>query len=148
VDVAGEVEVHVLHRDDLCVAGAGGAALDPEHGAERRLAQAEERPLADRAEPLRERHGGRRLSLAPFRRRDGRDADELSVRLAREPFENGERDLRLVPPVQVDLVGEESRLLGDLGDGPELRSLGDLEGGRCLRRHEVPFVRPVPGTRI
>ena len=43
VDVAGEVEVHVLHRHDLRVAAAGGAALDPEHGAERRLAQAERR---------------------------------------------------------------------------------------------------------
>ena len=41
VDVAGEVEVHVLHRHDLRVAAAGRAALDPEHRAERRLAQAE-----------------------------------------------------------------------------------------------------------
>jgi hypothetical protein len=32
VDVAGQVEVEVLHRDDLAVAAAGGAALDPEHG--------------------------------------------------------------------------------------------------------------------
>ena len=30
VDVAGQVEVEVLHRDDLAVAAAGGAALDPE----------------------------------------------------------------------------------------------------------------------
>ena len=30
VDVAGEVEVEVLHRDDLGVATAGGAALDAE----------------------------------------------------------------------------------------------------------------------
>ena len=49
VDVAREVEVHVLHRHDLRVAGAGGPALDPEHRAERRLAQAEHRPAADRA---------------------------------------------------------------------------------------------------
>ena len=33
VDVAGQVEVEVLHRDDLAVAAAGGAALDPEHRA-------------------------------------------------------------------------------------------------------------------
>ncbi len=30
VDVAGQVEVEVLHRDDLAVAAAGRAALDPE----------------------------------------------------------------------------------------------------------------------
>ena len=54
VDVAGEVEVEVLHRHDLGVAGTGRAALDPEHGPERRLAQAEDGVAADRAEALRE----------------------------------------------------------------------------------------------
>ena len=34
VDVAGQVEVEVLHRDDLAVAAARGAALDAEHRAE------------------------------------------------------------------------------------------------------------------
>ena len=51
VDVAGEVEVHVLHRHDLGVAGAGRAALDPEHGPERRLAEAEHGPLPMRPRP-------------------------------------------------------------------------------------------------
>ena len=36
VDVAGQVEVEVLHRDDLAVAAAGRAALDAEHGAHAR----------------------------------------------------------------------------------------------------------------
>ena len=53
VDVAGEVEVQVLHRHDLRVPAAGRAALDPEHRAERRLAQAQHRALADLAEALR-----------------------------------------------------------------------------------------------
>ena len=38
MDVAGQVEVEVLHRDDLAVAAAGRAALDPEDRPERRLA--------------------------------------------------------------------------------------------------------------
>ena len=83
VDVAREVEVEVLHRHDLRVAAAGRAALDPEHRAERRLAQAEHRPLADLAQALRERDGGRRLALAGLRRRDRGDADELRVGRAR-----------------------------------------------------------------
>ena len=139
VDVAREVEVHVLHRDDLRVAGAGGAALDPEHGAERRLAQAEDGLLADGAEPLRERDRGRRLALAELRRRDRGDADELRVRPVGEPLEHGQRDLRLVLPVLVDLVGLETRRGGDLRDRPEGRLLRDLERGRCLRRHRTPF---------
>ena len=77
VDVAGEVEVQVLHRHDLRVAAARRAALDPEHRAERRLAQAEHRPLADVPEALGQRDRRRRLPLARLRRRDRRDADEL-----------------------------------------------------------------------
>ena len=96
VDVAGEVEVQVLHRHDLRVAAAGRAALDPEHRAERRLAEAEHGLAADRAEALRERDRRRRLALAGLRRRDRRDADELAVGPVGEPVEHRERDLRLV----------------------------------------------------
>ena len=45
VDVAGEVEVEVLHRHHLRQPAARGAALDPEHRAQRRLAQAQHRAL-------------------------------------------------------------------------------------------------------
>ena len=38
VEVAGEVQVELLHRQDLAVAAAGGAALDAERRAHRRLA--------------------------------------------------------------------------------------------------------------
>ena len=46
-EVAGEMQVDVLHRHDLRVAAAGGAALHAEHRAQRRLAQADQRLLAD-----------------------------------------------------------------------------------------------------
>ena len=64
VDVAGQVEVEVLHRDHLAVAAAGGAALDPEHRSERRLADADRGPLADLVEPLGQPDRRRRLALA------------------------------------------------------------------------------------
>ena len=141
VDVAGEVEVEVLHRHDLGVAAAGGAALDPEHRAERGLTQAEHRPLADLAEALRERDGGRRLALAGLRRRDRRDADELRVGLRRQPVEHRQPDLRLVVSVELDLVRLEADLGGDVRDRPELRGLGDLEA----RQHD--WIIPSPGRR-
>jgi hypothetical protein len=50
VEVAGEMEVDPLHRNDLATTAAGGPALHPEGGAERRLAEREA--------------GGRRLRLA------------------------------------------------------------------------------------
>ena len=45
VEVAGEVEVEQLHRDDLAVAAAGRAALDAERRAHRRLAHGDHRRL-------------------------------------------------------------------------------------------------------
>ncbi len=64
VEVAGEVEVDVLHRHDLGVAAASRAALHAEAGAERRLAQAAERLLADVVEAVGEADRGGRLAFA------------------------------------------------------------------------------------
>ncbi len=82
VEVAGEVEVDVLHRHDLGVAAAGRAALHAEGRAERRLAQAQHRLLADVVERVGEADRGGGLALAGRRRRDRRDQDQLAVRLA------------------------------------------------------------------
>jgi len=38
VEIPGEVQVDVLHRHDLGIAAAGGAAFEPERGTERGLA--------------------------------------------------------------------------------------------------------------
>ena len=64
VEVAGEVQVQVLHRHDLRVAAPCRAALDAEDRPEGRLAQAEHGVPPEDAETLRQRHRGRRLPLA------------------------------------------------------------------------------------
>ena len=69
VDVAGQVEVEVLHRDDLAVAAAGRAALDPEDGPERRLADRDGRALPDAVEALGE--ADRSSSSCPRRAASG-----------------------------------------------------------------------------
>ena len=136
VDVAGEVEVQVLHGDDLRVAAARCAALDPEHGPERGLAQAERDPAADVAETLRERDGRGRLAFTRLRRRDRRDADELGVLGPAQSLEDREVDLRLVLAVQVVLVGLEPGLLGDLRDREERGLLRDFQARRHVGRHQ------------
>ena len=131
VDVAGEVEVEVLHRHHLRVAAAGGAALDAEGRALRGLADAGEDALAElRAERLREtdRRGG--LALAQGRGRDGGDVDVLALLAPVQPVAHVEMDLRLVAPEQLQLADLEPRLLGDLLDGPQPGGLGDLDVGR------------------
>src|SRR3990170_896455 len=47
MEIAGEMEVDVLHGHDLRVAAAGGAPLDAETGPKARLAHADERLLAE-----------------------------------------------------------------------------------------------------
>ena len=116
--VAREVEVEILHGNDLRVTTAGRAALDPEDRSERRFAEAEDGLRADGAETLRQRDGRRGLPLARSRRRDRRDTDELAVCAGRAFVERGQIDLRLEGPVELDLVRLETRAGGDLGDRP------------------------------
>jgi len=133
--VAREVEVDVLHRHDLRVAAAGGAALDAEDGAERRLAQRQDRAAADLAEPLRQRHRRRRLALARRRRRDRRHVDQLRVRHTGQAVEDRELHLRLVAAEQLELVRLDPHLGGDVGNWAH---------GCCLRDFETRsiFVNP------
>ena len=148
VQVAGEVQVQVLHRHDLRVAAAGCATLHAEDRAERCLAKAEHRLAAERAEPLRERHRRRRLSLARRRGRDRRDVDQLRVGAVGEPLDDGEIDLRLVAPVRLHLLGQQLELVRHVEDRAQGRALRDLEAGRhhgCHSRQEAsgsPRLRP------
>ena len=131
VDVAGEVQVEVLHGDELRVAAAGGAALDAEDRAEGGLAKGEHGVHADRVHRLGEADGGDRLALAERRRGDGGDVDDLAVGLVLEALEQGHVvDLGLVAAVQLELVLQDARLLGDRLDGLHGGGLGDLDIAR------------------
>ena len=80
VKVAGEVEVDVLHRHDLGIAAAGGAAFHAERRPERGLADAQHRLLADIIKRIGQADGRGRLALARRRRIDRADQDQLAVR--------------------------------------------------------------------
>ncbi len=109
-EVAGEVEVDVLHRHHLRVAAAGRAALHAEHRAERGLAQADHRLLADVVERVAEADRGGRLALARRRGADGRDQDQLAVRAVLERVEVLEGDLRLVVAVGLEVLVRDAEL--------------------------------------
>ena len=116
VDVAGEVEVDLLHRHHLGAPAARPAALQAEDRAERRLPQAEQRLLADRAEPLGQRDRGGRLALAESGRRHRRDRHDPAVGPAGQPVDRRELDLRGRRAVREDLVGLEPQRMGQIGD--------------------------------
>src|SRR5262245_39419884 len=124
VEVAGEVEIDVLHRQHLRVSTARSAALHPEHRAETRLANAQERVRADPAEGLREADRGRRLPFSGGCWIDARDEDEFPANRAGCYVE---WDLRLVFAVEVQLIGVEADLLCDVDDRPERRTLSNLD---------------------
>ena len=81
VDVPGEVEVEVLHGDDLAVATAGSATLDAEDRPQRGLADGHRGLAADAVEPLDDADRGGGLALAQRRRRDGRHDHVLAARV-------------------------------------------------------------------
>ena len=80
VDIAGEVEVDVLHRHDLGIAAPGRPALDAEARAEGWLAQRGDSLLADLVEAHGKTDVGRGLALAGRGRSDGRAEYELAIR--------------------------------------------------------------------
>src|SRR5215211_2476275 len=73
VDVAGKVQIERLHRHDLAVAAARGAALYAEDGTHRSLAYSHRRRHADVLEGLPQADGGRRLPFTQRSRRYARD---------------------------------------------------------------------------
>ena len=138
VEVAGEVEVDVLHGHHLRHAAAGSATLHAEHGAEARLAQADDGLLADLVQCVTEADGGRRLAFAGGRGADGRDEDELAVRARGQAVDILQRDLRLVLAVLVQRVARDTEPRGDVGDRVHGGSLSNLDIGTHV---SLPFPR-------
>ena len=127
VHVAGQVEVDVLHGQDLAVAAAGRAALDAEDRPEGRLADGDRGAHADAVEALREADGRGRLALAERRRGDGGDEDLAAVGRSARRSQDVEADLGLVRPVELELLGQQPKLGADVGDRAHRGGLGDLE---------------------
>ena len=127
VDVAGEVQVDVFHGDDLRVAAAGRAALDPEARAQRGLAQGGDGLLADLVQGHGETHVGGGLALAGRGGGDGGAEHQLAVRLVLQPLEHVQVDLGLVATVGVDLVGLQTQTGGHVHDRKGAGFAGDLD---------------------
>ena len=125
VEVAGEMQIDILHRHDLGIAAACRAALDAEYGAERRLAQCGDRLFPEAVQRIRQPHRGGGLALARRGRGDGGDQDQPARLL---PRADGERQLRLVFAVGFKAAGVNAGCGGDFGNGAQ---------GACLRNLNV-----------
>ncbi len=126
MEVAREVQVDVLHGDDLGIAAARRAAFDAEHRPERRLAQRHAHVLALTGQRVGQAHRGGGLSLAGRRGVDGGHQDELAGFM----LLFGQQvviHLRLVIAVQLEVPLVHARLPRNGADVLGLRRLGNFD---------------------
>ena len=83
MEVAGKVQVDVLHRDDLGPTAAGGTTLYAKDGTERRLAQGHGALNTATAQAIGQTDGRGGLALAGGRGVDGGHEDELGLVISR-----------------------------------------------------------------
>ena len=141
VDVAGEVEVDVLHGNDLGVAAAGGTALDAEDGAERGFPECDDGLFTDFCHGLAEADGGGGFSFAGGGRVDGGDEDEFSGFVSCDPFFECVGKFCFVLAVGFEFVGADAELCGDCGNLLHVGLLCDFD----VREHGLWFHPSVYG---
>ena len=127
VQIAGKVQVDVLHGHHLCVAAAGSAALYAEHGAKAGLAQAEHGLFAQRVHGVGQTHAGGGLALTGRGGADGSDKDQLALLFG--VVDQPVVDLGLVAAIGDHTFLLQTQLGCDLGDGLHFGFLRDLDIG-------------------
>ena len=135
MEVTREVQVDVLHGDDLGVAAAGSAALHAENRAQARLAQGDRALLAQARQCIGQADGGRRLALTGGGGIDGSDKHELAssvVLLAQQVVV----DLCLGAAVAFQILLVKTELGGDFTYLAGGYGLGDLD----VTCHGAPFL--------
>ena len=132
VHIAGEVQVDVLHRDDLRPAAAGRAALDAEYRAEGGLAQGDHGVLAQLGHGLSQTDGRGGLALARRGRVDRGDEHQLAVRAILHALPRRSGDLGLVAAVQLELLLLQAGLGRDRGDRLHPAALGNFDIGHHI----------------
>ena len=145
MEVAGKVQIDVLHGDHLGIAAASSAALDAEHGAQRGLTQRHHGVLADLAQAVRQAHGGGGLALTGRGGSDGSDQDQLAVGLLRVIPQQLVVDLCLIVAVLLDILLVDAAALGHFRDLQRGRLLGDLDIGLDFHCFHSPFCFLFPG---
>ena len=126
MEVAGEMEIHLLHRNDLRVSAAGGTALHAETGAERCLANTDSGLLADGVQTVDKANRRRCLALAGRSRVDRRNQDQLAVGTALLGGDELGRQFCLVMAEREQVLRRNAELVADLLDRQFCGCAGDF----------------------
>ena len=114
VNVAGKVEIELVHGYDLGIATTSATSLHAEGGSLRWLTDRRYRAFADVGEGLSEADSGHRLAFAQLGGRHGGDDHVSRLASAADPVQYIEMDLRFVPSVQIDLRICQSQLAAEV----------------------------------
>ena len=79
VEITGEMEIDVLHGDNLGIAASGCSALDAENRTERGLTKRDDRILADLAQTVGKTDRSSGFTFTGWSRSDGGDENKLSL---------------------------------------------------------------------
>ena len=150
VEVAGEMQVDVFHRDYLGIAAAGCAALDTEAGPERGLPQTDDGAPTQSIQRIAKPNGGGGFTLTGRRRADGCHQNEVAIGAVLQALDVLKRQLGLEVAVGFQVFGSNTVLaLSKVDDGPLERRLGDFDvGHRSLLLLAVPSPRRAVGRRL
>ena len=124
MEIAGEMQVDILHRDNLCIAAACRTALDAEYRSEGRFPQRNHDVLADSAHTVCKADRGRGLALTGSGRIDCRHEDELALLFGFRQL--CKVDLGLISAVLLESLIGDAGCLRDLGDRAHGDGLCDL----------------------
>lgn len=118
VDVTSEVQVELVHGNDLRVASPRSAALDAKGWPHGRLAHARKDLCPEvGAQSLLHPDGSRALALAKRRGVDAGYDNVVAVFLACQAITNGQGHLGFARSIQFELFGENARVPRHLRDG-------------------------------
>ena len=102
VEITGQVQVELLHRQHLGIPGASGTALDAEGRAHGGLTQSEHAALTDLLQALSQTDCSGRLAFAKGCGGDGRDDDVFAARTIPVLLDDLEINLGDIAPVGLD----------------------------------------------
>ena len=122
MEIAGEVQIDVLHRDHLRVAAACCAAFDAKHRTERRLANRDHTVLPDAAQAIGQTDGDGGFAFACGRGIDGGDEYQFAFALCVGQL----ADFGLVVAVAFDVCFAQSDLRRDVANVSAADAAGDF----------------------
>jgi len=127
VNVAGQVEVEVLHGDDLRVAAAGRTAFDAKGRPLRWLADAADHVLAQHAQALSQADRGGRLAFSKWGWRDGRHINVLAGWPVGVAFDDIQMHFGFVLAEGFEIIDAQAQTRGNVDDRLEFGCLGNIQ---------------------